>query len=292
MFYLLGILGMTSVIAWAVNRKVSSQLFLFVFAPVSVLWSTSVINGELRQLVTPDLYNRAGMFTHEVLSKHDRSKLVVGGEELAGLLNVLFYVDDPDAQTLVIPKGAPFDRSVVQYDREWLLLVGDHSVPSDAEAQIVGDGFALFRIGRRDTRRSPRSMALDVDFSHNAWPGVFNEVSGLSLPEDFGRWSDEAEVKLGLSSPLPRSFDLRLTASAFGPNTDLPFSIRIGPEVRSFRLRDVPTDAYFSFTTDGTEKLITISVPKPISPKQLGISSDDRRLGLALRQLSIVSNDK
>ena len=91
-----------------------------------------------------------------------------------------------------------------------------------------------------------------------------------------------------MSWPLPRSFDLHLRASAFGPNTELPFSIRIGHETKNFRLSSAETEVSFAFTTDGTDTLITIGVPKPTSPAQLGLSGDDRLLGLALRQISIV----
>jgi len=134
----------------------------------------------------------------------------------------------------------------------------------------------------------PSEHRLDIFFSQPSWPGMVNQISGVSGREDFGRWSDSAEIKMEMSWPLPRSFDLHLRASAFGPNTELPFSIRIGHETKNFRLSSAETEVSFAFTTDGTDTLITIGVPKPTSPAQLGLSGDDRLLGLALRQISIV----
>jgi phosphoglycerol transferase len=291
-FYVLAIPGVVSVMLWALNRKLASQLFLFIFTPACLLSSTVIVNAELRQRIVPDVYNQAGMFAHEVLSQHDRSKLVVGGSEIAGLLSVLFYVDDPGARMLFIPKGAPFDQSEIQSDREWLLLMGDHQVPADLKTQIAEDGYRLFRLPNRSASGKPELAELSFGFSRPFEFGVVSDVSGLSVPEEFGRWSDEAEVKVKLVSPLPRAFNLRLSANAFGPNAELPFTIRVGRETRVFRLSELPTDVYFSFTTDGAEKEIIISVPKPTSPKQLGMSNDDRRLGIAVRQMTITSTRK
>ncbi len=289
-FYALGALGITSAIIWAADKRMGSQLFLFLFVPAWVLCSASAINAELRQNLVPDVYARAGMVTHWVLSEQDRSKVVVVGSEVGGLVKTLFYIDNPGAYIHSIPQGTAFDRTVLENDRQWVLLMGDHALPPDIKTQIAEDGFKLFRLPKRGPGGASGSSEDVVDFSRPFMFGLVNEISGVSNVEEFGRWSNGAVVKIEMASPLPRVFELRLRANAFGPNTELPFSIQVGDEAKTFRVSSVPTDVYFSFNTSGTARVITISVPKPTSPKQLGISGDDRPLGIALRQMSILSN--
>ena len=109
----------------------------------------------------------------------------------------------------------------------------------------------------------------------------------MSVPELFERWSDGSRVQIKMSSPLPRHFDLRLIARAFGPNSQLPFTMRIGNEVQTFRLSSSITEVTLPFTTDGSAQIITIEIPQPTSPKELGKGNDGRLLGIALMQMSV-----
>lgn len=145
-FSVVGIVGILSMVVWAVDQRRGAQLFLFIFMPISVLCSATTGNPELRRHLGADVYDRAGVFARDELDKDERSKLVVVGSELVSLYRVLFYVDDPRTTLLAIAPGAPLDRSAIQSDREWVLLVGDHSVPADVEDQIARDGYVLFRL--------------------------------------------------------------------------------------------------------------------------------------------------
>jgi phosphoglycerol transferase len=177
------------------------------------------------------------------------------------------------------------DRATALESQLRLLLGGDPIVSENGRLSFFP--LDLKAVASRKVQ-VPSEQRIDISFAQLAWSGVVDQITGVSGQEDFGRWSDSAEVKLEMSWPLPRSFELHLRASAFGPNADLPFSIRIGSETRTFRLSSAETELSFAFTTDGTDTLITIGVPKPTSPAQLGVSGDDRLLGIALRQISIV----
>jgi phosphoglycerol transferase len=289
-FYVVGIVGILCMLVWAVNQRRGAQLFLFVFIPISVLCSAATANSELRRHLAADVYDKAGVFARDELERDERSKLVVVGSELASLYRVLFYIDDPKTALVVIPPGRPLERSAIPGDREWVLLFGDHSVPADVEDEIAEDGYVLFRLPSKSPDDRPGSLQRTVDFSHPFRFGIVKRISGLSVPQPLGRWSDSREVQIEMFSALPPKFDLHLTARAFGPNCQLPFSIRIGHQTKTFRLASSPSDVSFSFTTDGNEKLIMIEVPQPTSPKQLGMSSDNRRLGIALTKISIVAD--
>jgi len=285
-----GLLGLVSLVVWAINQRRGAQLFLFVFMPITVSCSAITANSELRQHLAADVNDKAGVFTREELDKKERSRLAVVGSELASLFRVLFYVDEPGATLVVIPEGTSLDLSAIPSDREWVIILGDHPVPNDVDDQIAGDGYVLFRLPRRPPDYPAGYVQRTVDFVHPFRFGMVKRISGLSVPQPFGRWSDGREVQIEMSSALPRTFDLHLTAGAFGPNAQLPFSIRIGDEAKTFRVSSSPSDVSFSFKTDGHEKLITIEIPQPTSPKQLGMNDDGRLLGIALSQMSIVYN--
>ncbi len=156
-FYVVGIVGILSIVVWAVDQRRGAQLFLFIFMPISVLCSATTGNSELRRHLGADVYDRAGVFARDELDKDERSKLVVVGSELASLYRVLFYVDDPRTALLAIAPGAPLDRSAIQSDREWVLLIGDHSVPAGVEDQIARDGYVLFRLPLKSPDDPPGS---------------------------------------------------------------------------------------------------------------------------------------
>lgn len=75
---------------------------------------------------------------------------------------------------------------------------------------------------------------VDNDIRYKADSFVFNvagapeevkQFSGISRPESWGRWSSTCtsdEVKIEYNAPLPKKFDLVITAKAFGDNANRP----------------------------------------------------------------------
>ncbi len=286
-FYIVGILGIVSLLVWAFNQRRGAQLALFLVMPVTILASAVSGNSELRRLHFPaSVEDNAGKFAHDQLDSLERHRLVVVGSEMAGLYHVLFYVDDPRATLSVLPQGAPFDPNAIPADHDWVLLMGNHALPDNIEDKIAGDGYILFHMPAKNTER-PGFTRKTVDFSHPFRFGLVESISGVSVPELFGRWSNGKQIQIKMSSPLPRRFDLRLMARAFGPNTQLPFTMRIGNESKTFRLPSSMSEVTLPFTTDGNARTISIEIPQPTSHRQLGQGNDDRQLGIALVQMSI-----
>jgi phosphoglycerol transferase len=286
-FYIVGILGISALLVWAFSQRRGAQLALFLVMPVTILVSTVNGNSGLRALHLPaSVEDKAGIFAHDELDSMERHRLVVVGSEMAGLYHVLFYVDDPRATLRVLPQGAPVDPNAIPADHDWVLLMGNHALPDNIEDKIAGDGYILFHLPVKNTER-PGFTRKTVSFSHPFRFGLVDSISGASVPELFGRWSDGKQVQIKMSSPLPRRFDLRLMARAFGPNEQLPFTMRIGDESKTFRLPSSLGEVTLPFTTDGNTRTITIEVPQPTSRRQLGQGKDDRQLGIALVQMSI-----
>ena len=290
-FVIVAILGVVSVFVWAWSQRRGAQLFLFVFMPVSVVCSTTVGHSYLRGLLKADAYDRAGVFARDELEKDERAKLLVVGSELASLYRVLFYVDDPKASLLAIAPGAPLDLNAIPADRQWVLLMGDHALPADVVEQASGDGYVLFRLPEKSADGHTIQDERTIDLTHPFRFGLVKRISGFSVAQPFGRWSDGRAVQIELFRSLPRWFDLCLTASAFGPNVHLPFEIGVGDESKIFRLASTPSEVCLPFNTSGGETTITIAVPQPTSPKQLGMGSDERMLGIALTKMKIIPSE-
>jgi phosphoglycerol transferase len=275
---ILGLLGLIALVIWAVNRRWGISLYLLLFWPLAMSTSAYYVNNALRTQIVANLYDEAGQFTRRYLG-NDASRLLVAGSQVGGLYRALFQVDNPMAGVLEIPERAPLELSKIPTGTTWVLLIGDHEPPSTVRYQISMGEFSLIRVSGVDT----------VDFRNHAWPGVLTKISGVSVPESFGRWSDADQVAMEFAFPLPKRFTLALIASAFGPNVDQPFRIRIGQDEQSFRLSASPKEVSLTFNSTGTERTAVITIPKPVTPKEMGMGSGDRRLGIALHQLRITN---
>lgn len=114
-------------------------------------------------------------------------------------------------------------------------------------------------------------------------------IEGLSAQEPWGQWSHDDTVIIKLKKSLPESFhiDLKMNPS-FGPVVGQQVNILSGGVTKSFTATDKPqvVKVEFSGVPAATNDLI-IKIPGPKSPKELGFSNDERRLGLALVELTI-----
>ena len=70
-----------------------------------------------------------------------------------------------------------------------------------------------------------------------------------------------------------------------------PSRLELAMKAKVFRLSSTPSEVCLPFNTAGGETTITITVPQPTSPKQLGMGSDDRLLGIALTKMKIIPSD-
>ncbi|MFK4444461.1 phosphoglycerol transferase [Caballeronia udeis] len=134
------------------------------------------------------------------------------------------------------------------------------------------------------------ALSDGINFSRPGLPDFLKQLDGLSGVEPWGRWSDaslDPSVRLRFTDPLPAHFVLHLRAQGFGPNVGKPTRVAVGNEVQSFMPSAAPTDQALSFSNPKGADLITITPAQAISPKDLGTSSDDRRLGLGMEQLWI-----
>jgi hypothetical protein len=124
-------------------------------------------------------------------------------------------------------------------------------------------------------------------FKKTAWTGSIVADQGLSFPEPWGVWSDGDTVTLTFSTPFPPAFNLALRGYAFGRNAGREFVVQVGDEERRFTLGTQEETRLLAFSHAGGAKTLRIRVPAAVSPKEMGMSSDARRLGLGITELRI-----
>jgi len=134
------------------------------------------------------------------------------------------------------------------------------------------------------------TLSDGIDFSRAGTPEFLARLNGLSGVEPWGRWSDALvgpAVSLQFVKPLPDHFVLHLRVQGFGPNAGRPAQVTVGDETQTFLPTSEPADYALSFSNRQAAKLITIKPAQPMSPHDLGMSADDRKIGLGMVRLWI-----
>jgi phosphoglycerol transferase len=274
LFYALSAIATVSLVVWGFNKKRGSSFYIYIFVPLSVLVTTYNVNKTISEASTPSAYDRSGAFARDFLSAKT-SKVIVAGSDLAGLFRTLFHIDSLNSEKVHLAPNAPLESSLINKAADWVLLIGDHPGLEDKYRIQLSDFTAIF-VGNDKVVdfRKPLSMFIQID--------------GLSAQEAWGRWSAGDKVKIAFNSnSLPNKFKITIKASAFGPNENLDFMASLGQEVRKFRITGPEQTVNLDFTNPTHESTIIITIPQPTSPHELGLSADDRKLGIGLIELKI-----
>ena len=146
-----GIVGGVSVLAlvvWAINEHAGLRMYLFAFVPLTVVVSGYYVVAEQRSRLTPDVYDRAGLFSKQYLrgQGQDTSGVIVVGPDPGTLYRTLFYLDSADAALGVVPSGDAYQLSTMPEGKKWVLRVGPGSLVGRTSVRIPLDGFSLVRV--------------------------------------------------------------------------------------------------------------------------------------------------
>ncbi len=146
-------------------------------------------------------------------------------------------------------------------------------------------GYVVDKLGPR----YPATFSEGIDFTRKDWPDFVRNVSGLSDPEPWGRWSDANVgpfVRIDFNAPLPPKFTLILDVQPFGPNVDQNLLINIGAQVRNVKVPAGPSQIHVAIDTgDQRAESIEFHPSKPTSPQAIGVSADNRKLGVGFIRL-------
>ncbi len=271
------------IILWAFNKSLASRLFIFLLLPLCMVNSDINIRSFLKASGNTNSFDSAGIFARHYLSDSDRKELSIAGTDLGQLMRAKFHADQASIATIDLAPQAALELSQAPRHKKWLLVVGDHALPSELKPKIVTKDYALIQM------QSSHQRIGSVKFSTNGSNDILASVTGLSIAENWGRWSMAKQVTLYFTSALPKNCNLLLKAQAYGPNVGQAFIIKIGEVEKSFRVSHSSEDVFIQLQTDGTVKTMTIEIPQPVSPQELGSGTDRRQLGLGLTELEIGS---
>jgi phosphoglycerol transferase len=139
--------------------------------------------------------------------------------------------------------------------------------------------------------RYPATLRDGIDFTKRGWPDFISNAQGISGHEPWGLWSDAnlaPTVRFEFSSALPQRFTLLFSGHAFGPNVGSDIVVKIGSQEVKFRLSSSNTEIRIPFDLGNeSANIIEFIPPNPTSPKQLGVSTDERKLGIGFINLRI-----
>lgn len=279
---LLSAAALLVLVTWPLQARLAALLYLALFLPLYLL-ITSAVNSEFvsHQRIA-SVYDKAGQFARGRLAPSDLAQLTITGAPLAELMRTKFHLDAPAAKLMAMPDGVPLALSQAPATSKWLLVVGNHALPPELKPAGGGPGYNLIRLP--DPVRILGSIGLS-----SAKPNLtmLAAVEGLSKPEPWGRWSDDAQVRLRLTQPLPRKLVVIMNVRAFGPNVGQDFLVRVGTQERRFQAEETESERTLHFETDGSAQELVIVIPAPSHPTLGGQIIDERRLGLGLSEIRI-----
>lgn len=144
------------------------------------------------------------------------------------------------------------------------------------------------RIADNDLRYTSDSILFGLP----GLPKQVQKVSGLSFIEPWGgRWSDarlQPSVTVTWLTPLPETFDLVLTARAFGGNSAQPFTVTIGDQHATFTLGDTSSTVRLRLSNPSKARTLEITPPQPQETAEGAIDGfAARQLGIGLAKLEV-----
>ncbi len=113
-------------------------------------------------------------------------------------------------------------------------------------------------------------------------------VNGISLPESWGTWTEGNELEIRFKT-VSDSKKLRGIINCGTFNEVQPYNVIVNGNVVSRGIAN-GNRIVFDFLNPGIGRVVNIKIeiPNAVSPMQLGQSSDDRALGLGLREMMFV----
>lgn len=274
------LLQLLAIGAWCLRPRLGRAMFLWLLLPAFVLCAEQAATLRLREARIADAYDRAGVAAQQQLSPQQRDRLMLVGDEGAGLPRTLFHVDRAATQIMPLPPGTPLEASLLPRGTEYLMVIGHHPLPPELVPQVVTPDYTLLHL-------PPSRVVQQVVFALPERDDTLRGFDGLFEREPWGSWSNGKRVTLHFTRALPRAMTVFLNASAFGPNAGQAFTLRVGDQQRSFKLSGQLSEHLFRLDSDGRQHTLEIDIPQPTSPAQLAGGGDTRALGMALIYLEV-----
>jgi hypothetical protein len=134
------------------------------------------------------------------------------------------------------------------------------------------------------------TLSEGIVFSREGNPQFVKRITGLAGREFWGRWSDQGEVVIEFTEPLPpKHYIFRLEAKGFGANIGANTQVIVGSDIVNIVLQSNSEKFTLPFDVKVPLSQIKIVPAAPCSPNSLDSNNPDlRRLGIGLITFSIL----
>lgn len=180
------------------------------------------------------------------------------------------------------------DGEIVFFRLKSNIINNTHGLSAAAIYKIAG--FTVDHLGSRYAA----SLSEGINFTKNNWPEFLRDVKGVSGSEPWGRWSDanlHSSVEFHFLDPLPSQFDLILYAKPFGRSGTQEITVRVGKKEYHIILKPEGGEIRVPVNLLGERVDLLEFIPNsPISPHELGMSADSRKLGIGFVYLKFHYN--
>ncbi len=186
---------------------------------------------------------------------------------------------------VVVDKDSIGERDVPP-GRKWLLLVDPYWLGLKYISSVASaSGFQLVQLADIGLRVIDGSGDGDRRLSLAVGGGA--RAEGFHRPESWGSWTRGTEAKVFLGTPVSGRVRVQLLAHAFAGNAGRPLTITLGTEQRELKLGPEPSLHEWDFDLRTPADTVVISGMLPVSPLSIGVSSDDRELGVGVGSLAV-----
>lgn len=260
------------------ETRFASKSFFLLFCPALFLYSFLNTNIHLNQLKKPNDYIRAGIFAKNNLSEHEKNNLMIVGDHILPLMHTKMIIDNPNV-TLQVTENEKREFAIDEAKKlsDSILLIGNHSIKCPEFHVINLPGFKYYK----------KNQGIFLDFKSPLDSFLVLSTSGLSSHEGWGTWSLGSEVVFEFSANIPSDFRLNLVAHAFTNNTNKDIYIQAGDTREKLHLTTKVTTNSIVFQNVKQSNIIKFYVPCPTSPQEIGMSNDNRKIGIGFISLSI-----
>jgi phosphoglycerol transferase len=137
------------------------------------------------------------------------------------------------------------------------------------------------------------TLAQGIDFKKDGYPAFIAQVAGMSDLEPWGRWSDADAggpvVRFTFKDKLPATFNLVVSANAFGPNEGKPIQVKAGQVTQEWTIKNTAEPGTYTIKFDKVDgNMLEFTPPSPTSPASLNKDTPDgRKLGIGFVSLKI-----
>ena len=272
------------------------------------LWGSQLLPGELLRQKTNEQFSLFRHYrpdlTESFINKCNDNKTTVthiidqfSYDDLKGLL-IIYDPNISEKIPSILPRNSTIKLQEMDLSHSKInvnqlpaeikrvILLGSDALPQNILNQYYSILFKSKNIVAAEITSFRDHKDLKIDFTQYRWP-YMTQQGLFSPPESWGAWSISREVILKFSIALPNQFDLVLDAKAFGPNVGKEFIVSLGQLEIPLKLGDNFSEYSLSISNPHNLNEIKILVPSPTSPKDLKLSDDDRKLGIAMKSLII-----